>query len=331
MTLVAHKPRLAVFRAIVAVAALIAVDQVVLAVGDSVVASPHWPDNLLPRMVRATDTDVLVVGTCRAAQHLDPAILQRETGLRFFNAGRVVDGLGNIELTLNIALAHLQPRYVMVVLDDGVWDDTLEVAREELWRRRLFWTLMPLGRLASLSGIYGTSMLWLSSGLFKYAGQGTVLLKAFEGVLRGEVPPPTDGYQPRPAERSLVDQLRDEKARAQMERSTLRSLPVNPFATNTVGRILDLIRSAGSRPLLVITPMHALRATESVNLQQAELVRGLATAHGASAFVFLGNDTAWATRAEYWSDTGHMNIHGAAAFSAELASRLRLELVAKTP
>ena len=107
-----HQTRRTVFLSFVFVLGLLIVDQALLKAGEYLTETPFWEDRIVPHLASTKIEDVLILGGCRAALQLDPKILEAQTGKNFFNAGKVVDGLGNIEFLLNVYLSQSRDRRI---------------------------------------------------------------------------------------------------------------------------------------------------------------------------------------------------------------------------
>ena len=99
----------------------IALDMAVGAIGDHVSRSLYRFDTTTPVVLadEGRKVELLIVGGCRAALNIDPQILGKNLGLQVFNAGKAVEGLGNVEFTSYVGLSHHKPKAVVIVIDDG--------------------------------------------------------------------------------------------------------------------------------------------------------------------------------------------------------------------
>jgi hypothetical protein len=228
---------------------LILIDQVILFAGDRLVTGPYWKDQLVNNMIRNSKTDAIILGTCRAALHFDPKIIESNTGLSTFNAARVVDGIGNIELTWDIARAHAVPKYVFLVFDDGMWTQPREEAAEDLERHRLEWTKMDADHQNVIAREYRFDAFLLKSGFLKYRGMGEELLKtARVAIKRNHDDVVADGYSPRSSFQNIVPEIENPAHRQKLEEHQLKNLVPQSFSVETIDRIVGQIRCTAIAP-----------------------------------------------------------------------------------
>jgi hypothetical protein len=301
-------------RGIFFILGLLIIDQCILWGGNRLLMSRYWPDQLIFNLIHKDHVDAYIIGGCRAALHFDPKILEEKTGKTFFNAGRVVDGLGNVELTLNIILTHHRPSFIILVLNDGVWGETIETTSADIERRRLWWNAMSAERQEVLRGEYHPNFLNLKSGLLKYRGLGQLLLD----TLFAKNPPLTiynDGYWPRNPAQNIDTAFKNPAQKAQIVKEVLTQLTATSFAIHKIETLIQETIRSGATPILVHPPMHRYRATDEVNAMVQKEVNALAEKWNVVSLFYLDNESALANDNTLWSDVGHMNKLGAEKFS----------------
>lgn len=292
-------------------------------VGDHISRSLYRGDMTLPVVLADNNRkiDMLVVGGCRAALHIDPQILGKGLGdVQVFNAGKVVEGLGNVEFTLGIGLTHHIPKVVVIVLDDGNLQETFSQDAAEAADKLPWLPLMSRDRRAQYETVYAPPLLSRVSGVWRYRGQGRYLAASALKAVRNKPLPAVDGYLPRPAEQNVLAAIKsDENA---LLRNMLKTQTLSPHADAVVARLVASVKARGAKPVLVMVPMHRLRATDGVNDKQFEILSQIARKNGVSALFYPDNKSRFAHADILWSDQGHMNRLGAEEFSRILAADL---------
>jgi hypothetical protein len=267
-------------------------------------------------MVSRPRIDALILGTCRAALHFDSKKIAAKTGLEIFNAARVVDGIGNIELTWNIAKAHHIPKYVFLVFDDGMWTQPRKEAAEDLERHRLEWVKMDEDAQAIMADEYHFESYLLKSGFLKFRGMGEELLRTVRrSFSRSSAEPLTDGYFPRPPGQNIIAEIDDPSQLKLLETRQIKKLALQKFSVETIERIVRDIKTSGSTPVFITSPMHRYRASDEVVREELKLIYQLAETYDVKLFNYLGNKSEISNRDELWSDSGHMNQLGAEKIS----------------
>jgi hypothetical protein len=292
-------------------------------VGDHVSRSLYRWDTITPVVLadEARKIDLLIVGGCRAALDIDPTILGRGlAGQKVFNAGKVVEGLGNVEFTSYVGLSHHQPKVMVIVLDDGNLQETFEQARAEASAKLPWLPLMDTAYQNQFLSVYQPPLMDQLSGLWRYRGQGRTILSASVKALRHRPLPAVDGYQPRPAEQNILAAIKSDEGA--LRRNVLQTQSLSANAEGVVARMVAAAKANGVRPILVVAPMHHFRATDSVNDRQFAIISHLARKNDVSAIFYPDNGSRFAHADTYWSDQGHMNRLGAEHFAAILGSDL---------
>lgn len=164
------------------------------------------------------------------------------------------------------------------------------------------------------------------SGLWRYRGQGRVLVSASVKALRHRPIAAADGYEPRSAEQNILAAIKSDEGA--LSRNVLRTQSLSSNAENIVARIVAAAKEKGVRPILVVAPMHHFRATDYVNDRQFEIISDLAGKYGVSAIFYPDNKSRFAHADAYWSDQGHMNRLGAEQFATILGADIARLLAA---
>jgi hypothetical protein len=297
---------------------LVTIDRGILFLGDKLVRSPYWREPLLSTLA-TTDPQWVAFGGCRVALHLDPKIFSHVMGQQFFNAGRVVEGLGNMDFALRLALDRPSVRYVVFQVDDGIWDQTESEVRQEIENRRMWFDLLMPETRAELLKDYGLSEYFIQSGFWKYRGVSENFIKTIGKWVAHKDVQNLDGYRPRKSDQNIIRDLGD----AKITQNIRKTFYVNPYAEHKVRSLIERALRHHVTPVLLLSPMHRLRATDEVNRQQIAQVQKIATEYKVPYLNYLSNSNSYAGRDEIWSDQGHFNVLGAELFSNELAKDLK--------
>lgn len=298
---------------------LAALDQTVLVLGNRAAASTHG-GSLLTNLAAADQAEYFVLGDCRAALTFDSRLIGRLLQSEMFNAGVVVDGLGSMDVALEILIAHHDAGKVLLVVDSGNWEETLETATPEVQSRLPWWRQLPIDRQRRLDEQYRTAWPLLHSGLWRYKGQGDAIVGAGYDALRSSEPAVTDGYRPRDANQNIASNLRTD---ADAIRASIRT-SINPtsFARATIESLVQRTLEAGLTPVLVVAPMHRYWGTDAMERQHLALLTDVGDKFGVTVLNYWDNADPIANDDTLWSDTGHVNRLGAEAASRRLASDL---------
>jgi hypothetical protein len=306
-----------------AVPLAIGMDVAVGWVGDHVSRSLYRFDTTTP-VVLADETrkiDVLIVGGCRAALNIDPQILgSRLGGARVFNAGKVVEGLSNVEFTSYVGLSHHKPKAMVIVVDDGNLEEEYSQSREEASTKVPWVPLMNPGYQEQFLSAYQPPLLSRISGLWRYRGQGREITSASVKALLHRPMPVADGYLPRAAEQNISATIKSDEAA--LRQNVKRTQALSSNADSIIARIVAAAKEKGVRPVLVVAPMHHYRATDAVNDREFAIISQLAKKYGVSAIFYPDNNSRFAHADAFWSDQGHMNRLGAERFATFMGDDL---------
>ena len=300
---------------------LLTIDAEIRRQGDRLLNSPYWDYQVLNNLKEPSVADIFVIGGCRAALQIDPKIIQATTHLKTYNAGRVVEGLGNTDFTLNVILSKQTPKYMVIVLDDGSWEETLDTARDEVKKKLAWKALISPSRQDTLRARYGLYSPLLYSGLLRYSGMGEDLIYSAVRERRQKIlAPRPDAYDPRSDSqdiRSLIN--------SNLE-GILRDIRKDFKPTNFSQYLLNIwiadLEKQGVQPIIVIPPMHKYRATNHVNDAIIDLATKISEKNKTPNLIYLNNSSDFANNNLFWSDQGHMNKRGAEAFSKILGADL---------
>lgn len=292
-------------------------------VGDHVSRSLYRFDTTTPVVLADEDRkiDLLIVGGCRAALNIDPKMLGGSLGgARVFNAGKVVEGLGNVEFTSYVGLSHHRPKTVVIVIDDGNLEEGYDQSRGDASTKVPWLPLMTPAYQRQFLSVYRPPLMTRMSGLWRYRGQGREIASSAVKALLHRPVPAVDGYLPRPAEQNILATIKSDEAA--LARNVLRTQTLSPNAEGVIARIIAAAKANGAKPVLVVAPMHHYRATDYVNERQFEIISSLARKYSVSAIFYPDNKSRFAHADTYWSDQGHMNRLGAEQFTAILGADL---------
>src|SRR5262249_2028279 len=135
---------------------LVCLDTVTNAVGGYLLRSAHATDVEIKSLVEARH-DVVIVGGFRAALHLGSALLSTASGRRICNAGRVVDGLGRADFVAHLAVPRT--RRLILLVDDGNWEETAEFDRPEVVRHAVWLPFLEQNYGALVAARYNLPLL----------------------------------------------------------------------------------------------------------------------------------------------------------------------------
>lgn len=291
---------------------LLVTDQALLYTGRALIRGRYWKDQLLPNLAESQGVDAYVLGTCRASLHFDSKLISEVTGKQFFNAGKIVDALGNIDVALAILISHQKKGEVFFVLDDSTLEQSYEEVSTEVSRREIWMPLLEPVERQQMQSEYKISWLAEHSGLWLFRGNGQNFKYALKNFFARRPMPYSDGYDPRPPEQTILPNLENP---AHLEASVKQTLNKQEFALKKIDFLIDKAIAHGLKPSIVSVPMHRLRATEKVNEEQRQLLKNLAKAKGIPYYDYLGNDQKISQEDALWSDVGHFNRSGAEKFS----------------
>lgn len=301
---------------------LIAFDRISGTYADYISRTLYRDDTRVLSLVARDETkiDTLIVGGCRASDNIDPTVVEREIGGSVFNAGKVVEGMGNIEFTLDLALSHHRPELVLIVLDDGNLEETLATTEGEAKEKIAWLPLMKDDIRQQFSEAYTITAFSHISRLWPYRGQGLQIARASFDLLRGKSGEESDGYGPRSSSQDIRDALSVNADEIRDDQRKDQSLSL--YAQHAVKRLVGAVRAAGSTPVLIVAPMHYVHATDEANQKEFEIMKNLSVENDAALLFYPDNMSRLARTDIYWSDAGHMNQRGAEAFSKILSEDL---------
>jgi hypothetical protein len=299
------------------IAGLVVVDILIQRLGSSLVNGHYTPDTTLNALI-SKNHDMVIVGGCRAALHLDPKIIGAITGEDTFNAGRVVDGVGFIDLAGHLALPRT--KRLVIVMEINNWQETAEVDGVELEKYRVWKSVLESEYQRSFAFRYSSRLPWLNSGLLNFHGKGPDLVAASRAYLKGEPAPMKDAYDPRHVNAVPDSRLTD---KVYIEKSIKRDFRVDPFALAAIDELISDAKRKGVDVILYLSPLHHTFAAEDANDKQVVVARELANKHRIRLLNYSGNNTEFAQRDDWWTDSGHMNRVGAEALSQIVARDLR--------
>lgn len=294
---------------------LVCLDQFVLHLGDSLVARGRWRDRTQAPVVQGP-WETLVLGNCRALV-LDPAALENRLGQRVTIAGTLAESLGSLAFNAMAALDKGQGKRLLLILDDWILKTTLPEAKPEIERRLMWWSEIGTTDRHYLREKFALSGLdWLGqwSGLWKYQGRGFTLVKSW---LAGN--PPKEPA-PAPSGHPVVEPPLDVARFAPQQETQFQT---SAFAVSVLRDLSEKARRAEVQTVFVLPPMHWVRNTQEVNDKILEAARELSRESRTPLLNYLGNETKWAKRDDWWVDPGHLNQAGARVFTAALAQDLQ--------
>lgn len=298
-------------------AGLVVLDRSLQAAGTFLVRERYTPDNMLNSLV-SQQHDIVIVGGCRAAQHLDSKILAEITGQRVFNAGRVVDGVGFTDVAAHLAIPRT--KRVVIVLDVNNLEETAEVTSAEIEKYRVWLSALEPDYRKSFAERYSFQLPWLNSGLLNFRGKGIELIAAAKAYRSGQAVDMKDAYDPRKVNLIPNPTLTDPIYESRYIKRTSRH---DAFAVSTIEGIVQRAKAGGVEPILMLSPMHRGFSTEDVNQRGIDLVRDLASKHNVRFLNYLGNYTEFGQKDAWWTDTGHMNQVGAEVLSRLVGAELQ--------
>ncbi len=293
------------------------IDRFIYYWGTSIAVSPYWHSEVFNRVTHADKAEILIVGGCRAALHFDSNIIQNAVHLNTFNAGKAAIGIGNMEFTLNTALTYQKPKYVLIVVDPNNLEETLDTAREDLTKSIPWFSKLKAQDKAYFMERYDFNHPIYKMGLFNFMGKGDELIRSNLRKITKRSMVMQDGYEPRESDQNLIKELTDKKKYQNILDATKKELSPSEFAIETYHHMIEMVKKHGAKPILVVTPMHWLYATNDLNNRVKKVISSLGKKESIPSFVYLDNDSVIAKKDSWWSDTGHLNRLGAEAFTAD--------------
>lgn len=299
-------------------------DRLVLFVGNRLIMTDYWREPVLATLSHS-NPEWVAFGSCRVALHLDSKIFSDVLGSEFFNAGRVVDGLGNMDFALRLALDRPSVKYVVLQTDDNIWEQNAEDVKKEIEDRRIWFSLLKPETKAQLLRDYNLQEPPIESGFWKYRSLGETLFKTIGKWVLKRPNDIKDGYRPRKGNQNIERDLEDPKVLSNIR----KTFTPNEFSKKKLEEFILKALAKNVTPILLVSPMHRLRATDDVNKRQIEVVEEMARRYRIPLFTYLDNTNSYALNDQIWSDQGHFNVLGAELFSRQFAEDLK-EYSAKT-
>ncbi len=294
--------------------------------GNHLAASPYWHSEVSNRVTHAEKVEALIVGGCRAALHFDSQLIQNKIQLKTFNAGKAAIGIGNMEFILNAALTHQKPKYVFIVIDAGNLEENFDTARNDLIKTIPWFSKLPPLEKENFIQQYQLNNLVYKTGLFSFMGKGDEFIRAglrsaLSSIRKGNLSI-NDGYEPRDPKQSLEKTLMDKKEYEDLLKHVKKELSLSEFSMETYSRMISRVKKNGAEPILVVTPMHHLHATNEINAKVKQAILEMGKKESVQSFFYLDNYSSIANQNELWSDSGHLNKLGAEMFSQNFSNDL---------
>lgn len=267
------------------------------------------------------ETDILICGSSRALVHYDPAVIQKETGLRAYNIGR--NG-GHVDVQLFALKAFLarNPRPKLIILN---LDTHSLLPSEEV----LFSDVLPFVPYLAEKDIYdGLGEInpniwkWRCIPLYPYVVED-MNFQWLTGLLANFHISPREDY-------SSGFNGRDWRWSNEFEKFARRH-PLGIKARQEP-RGIECFRSLLSTARLYGVPMVMVYSPEYIGAQRLVQNRGEMIdkmrniGAGFSIPLWDFSDSPICQNTEYFYNSEHLNRRGAKKFSADLAARLNTEI-----
>jgi hypothetical protein len=292
---------------------------------DRLASSHFWHNTTVTKLAASENIDVLAIGDCRTAVQIDPEALSRRLGATVFNAGKVEEGLGYMDFTLNLALSKYSPKVVLIQVDAITLTQDYAGIRQELVARVPRLNLLSEGRRNYLIDRYqlGLSRILSLSGFWRYRGQGEIVFTSLARLIKNQMTLTADGYDPVPSSKNVLSALAPgSKTFLAIKDGVSKTLTPSPYAIDTISTMIEAVKMAGGVPVLLVTPMHYYDSTDEVVAIQKREASLLSKKHKIPLLFYHDNNSAMSKEGELWSDLSHLNEQGAKVFSEMLATDL---------
>lgn len=259
-----------------------------------------------------THEDLLIYGSSRAAHHYDCAVLTDSLGFSSYNCGKDGANIIYAETILPTALERHKPKAIILdlIANDLAADNSggAENRRNEMMTSVLLPYVHKSKQMEEAVyeinpyEVYKAKLSWM------YA-YNSVILQVFANKL-GAAHKVINGFQPLKGSKVSIDfPVYDDYS------------PVDSFTQRKFEEFIQTAKSQNIPLYVVISPMYfePFKPTPTV-----DSVKNILARYNLSLWDY-SQDSIY-KRKEYFYDNGHMNLKGAEAFSAALASRIKQDM-----
>lgn len=259
------------------------------------------------------DADIVVIGSSRAATHIDPALIKSLTGMSCYNLGMMGHNFFIEDARYNYYRKFNKPPQLIILSLDY---ESLQ-RRSDLFNHTQFLAYLDDSTIAASTRQYeGFSKFDYKIPLLRYVGEQTLIFSLFKNYFRpdGNKPDRINGFFARDFHwNDDVDKTLD----------TLTPYIVNPDSLSVMAfdKFLVDCNQQNIQVLFVHTPVHPLGQMKVINRKEIiEMYRSMAK--GAKySFIDYAGDT-MSSNKTYFMNSTHLNKYGAGVFTRKLIQDL---------
>lgn len=260
------------------------------------------------------DADVIIMGSSRAATHIDPSLITEATGKSCYNLGMMGHNFYLEEARYRYYLQHNKaPKTIILSLDY----ESLQ-RRSDLFNHTQFVAYLQDPIIAQATKQYeGFSKYDYQIPLLKYVGEQTLIFSLFRNYIYPEKNQPdrVNGFYARKGHwNDGVDKTLDTLKPYTVYADSLSLTAFNHFVQNCINQKIQLI--------LVHTPVHPLGQEKVINRQQIIYLYHATAQEWALPFLDYAQDTMCNNKALFMNST-HLNRSGADFFTRKLILDLK--------
>lgn len=244
-------------------------------------------------IMESVQSDIVILGSSRAAHHYNSEIIARETGLKTYNAG--FDGKGTM-LEYGLLKGIMSRKKPKIIVCDLTPTTDIYVHASSATIDVLAPYVDKYGLDTIFIDLDSTERWKIKSNAYRYNSKLVRILCNSIIDRSGNI----DGYQP--LEGEFNGKIRRENLIPQND-------VLDPVKLKYVDKIANLAKENGITLIYVISP-----SLKDVNPERYKYQIEFAKAHNISVFNHL-QDTAITNHPEYFRDVSHMNHKGADAFT----------------
>ncbi|MES2848564.1 MAG: hypothetical protein V4685_05880 [Bacteroidota bacterium] len=265
----------------------------------------HGEDALTTYAIKEVKTQMLVFGSSRAVNIFDPSVLENETGLSCFNAGRVGQSIFYHYAVLKSTLKRYSPEVIILSLD--AWD----FAKDESDYDRIssllpyYNTCTEVRDVVHLRGPF--EKLKMGSSIYPY---NSLLLPIIKGnrnaVVKKEI---ANGYV-------SLDKVFPGPVQTINFNATAKELDI--IKVNTYISFINECKSRGIALYIVCPPYMINPVGKNLSLTKAEQI---AKQYNVPYFDFA-YDNNFIKRRQLFADFRHLNLQGSQEFSRIISEKI---------
>ncbi len=256
--------------------------------------------------IRDTKAGTLVLGSSRALNIVDPAVIRAKLGDSCFNAGMEGQSVLYQYAVLQAILQRYRPHRVILTVDAGNFLKE-QKSYDRLSRLLPYYHAHPeIRETVQLKGAWEPLKLW--SAIYPYNSTMLEIMRSLAGKNSAEAG--VDGFIG----------LKRTVSGDPLTMDFTQNRVMDTVKLNRFRRILQDCRKAGVRIYVVCPPyrIHANGVDTSLSL-----ARSVSVSEGVPYLDFYA-DSGFTSRREWFADFRHLNITGAAVFTDTLAARIRM-------